>query len=90
MVLEFVVTDGARTGVALRRHRGPHDLHGKGQAHRLAKMLPTIEEAGSAALLSFTFVEWLVAPILFPDEAVKNTKFYRYTVGVERMGIALD
>ena len=45
---------------------------------------------GAAVELPFTFVEWLVAPILFPNEAVGNIRFYRYTVGIERMDKALD
>ena len=47
-------------------------------------------EAGNAAELSFTFVEWLVAPLLVLEESVKREKMYQYTVGMERMGAALD
>ena len=77
--------------MALRRHRGTHDLLGKGQCRRLATLLPSlVKDNGSAAMLLFTFVEWLVAPILFPDDEVKGAHFYRFAVGIERMGIALD
>ena len=73
MVLEYVVTDGGRTGVALRRHRGPHDLLGKGQCRRLAKLVPSaVTDNGTAAELSFGFVEWLSSPILFLDDTVQN------------------
>ena len=67
MVLEFVVTDDGHTGVGLIRHRGPHDLLGKGQCRRLGKLLPSIiKDNGIAALLPFRLVEWLAMPILFP------------------------
>ena len=74
MVLEYVVDDEARVGVDLRVHRGPHELEGKGQSLRLVKMLPAnVKDKGSAAGMLFNFVEWPVAPILFPDDEVKST-----------------
>ena len=91
MVLEFVVDDGGHTGVALLRHRGPHDLHGKGPSRRLAKLVPSlIKDNGTAALIPFRFVEWLALPILFPDETVLNKYVYQYLVGIKRMGAAID
>ena len=58
-------------GVALRRHRGAHNLFGTRQCRRLAKLVPNIAaDNGTAALLNHAFIEWLVAPILFPDDAV--------------------
>ena len=91
MVLELVVADGGRTGVALRRHRGVHDLHGKGHTRRLSKMLPSlVTDTGAAALLPYDFVEWLVAPLLVPEDSVKDKLVYKYMVGFERMGAALD
>ena len=91
MGLEHIVDDGGRTGVTLRRHRGTHEMMGKGQCRRLATLLPSlVKDNGSAAMLPFTFVEWLVAPILFPDGEVKVVWFYRFAVGIERMGIALE
>ena len=90
MVLEYVVTDGGRTGVALRRHRGPHDLLGKGQCCRLAKLVPSaVTDNGTAAELSFGFVEWLSSPILFLDDTVQDMFIYKFVIGLERMGTAL-
>ena len=92
MVLELVISDdNGLTGVALRRHRGEHNLLGKGGCRRLAKLVPSHAiDNGTAAELKFTFVEWLVAPILMPDEAVQNEFLYGYVMGYERMGVALD
>ena len=92
MVLELVISDdNGLTGVGLRRHRGEHNLLGKGGCRRLAKLVPSHAiDNGIAAELKFTFVEWLVAPILMPDEAVQNEFLYGYVMGYERMGVALD
>ena len=92
MVLELVISDdNGLTGVDLRRHRGEHNLLGKGGCRRLAKLVPSHAiDNGIAAELKFTFVEWLVAPILMPDEAVQNEFLYGYVMGYERMGVALD
>ena len=91
MVLEFAIADGGLTGVALRRHRGPHNIHGKGQCRRLVKLVPSlIQDTGTTALLYFRFVEWLAAPILFPNATVQDKPVYQYLVGIERMGAALD
>ena len=93
MVLEYVVTDGGRTGVALRRHRGPHDpdLLGKGQCRRLAKLVPSaVTDNGTAAELSFGFVEWLSSPIHFLDDTVQDMFIYKFVIVLERMGMALD
>ena len=55
----------------LRRHRGAHNLLGTGQCRRLAKLVPNLAaDNGTAALLNHPFVEWLAAPIIFPDDAV--------------------
>ena len=40
--------------------------------------------------MPFRLVEWLAAPILFPDATVREKRFYEYLVGIERMGAALD
>ena len=91
MVLEYVVPDDGYTGLALIRHRGVHDLFGKGESRRLAMLLPSLlTNNGTAACLSFRLVEWLVCPFLFPDITVRDKRFYEYLVGIERMGAALD
>ena len=91
MVLEFVVNDDGHTGVDLRRHRGPHNLLGKGQCRRLAKLVPSAcSDNGTAAELSFGFVEWLSSPILFLDDTVRDMFVYQFLIGLERMGNALD
>ena len=91
MVLEFVVNDDGRTGVDLRRHRGPHNLLGKGQCRRLAKLVPSAcSDNGTAAELTFGFVEWLSSPILFLDDTVQDMFVYQFLIGLERMGNALD
>ena len=50
MVLEYVVPDDGYTGLALIRHRGVHDLFGKGESRRLAMLLPSLlTDNGTAA-----------------------------------------
>ena len=45
---------------------------------------------GTAAELTFGFAEWLSSPILFLDDTVQNMLVYKFLVGLERMGKALD
>ena len=50
--------------MALRRHRGAHNLLGTGQCRRLAKLVPNMAaDNGTAALLNHAFIEWLAAPM---------------------------
>ena len=63
--------------MALRRHRGAHNLLGTEQCRRLAKLVPNMAaDNGTAALLNHAFIEWLAAPILFPDDAVLARPLY--------------
>ena len=50
--------------MALRRHRGAHNLFGTGQCRRLAKLVPNMAaDNGTAALLNHAFIEWLAARV---------------------------
>ena len=93
MVFELLVADdgGGLTDVALRRHRGDHLLRGKGGCRRLAKLLPAVvKDDGTAALVSYDLAEWLASVVLRPDAAAADGFFYKYVLGYERMGVALD
>ena len=62
MVLTLRIVDdgGGLSGVALRRHRGNHDLLGKNACRRLAKLLPSlVKDNGTAAEVDFVLAEWL-------------------------------
>ena len=91
MPLQLAVADGGNTGVDLRRHRGAHNLFGTGQCRRLAKLVPNIAaDNGTAALLNHSFVEWLAAPITFPDDAVRARLLYKTMPSVEQYGKSLE
>ena len=91
MPLRLVVTDDGRTGVDLRRHRGDHELKGTGNCRRLAQLLPAhATDDGTTALLSFDLVQFLSYGLLVPGDDILPEYLYRYLVGHERMGVALD
>ena len=91
MPLRFVVPDDGHNGEDLRRHRGNHQLLGTGPSARLVKLIPSAASSnGDAALLSDDLVDWLSYPLLVPAEDVKPAKFFRFKVGVERRGAALE
>ena len=57
----------------------------------MAKLVPSaVTDNGTAAELSFGFVEWLSSPILFLDDTVQDMFIYKFVIGLERMGTALD
>ena len=77
--------------MALRRHRGAHNLLGTGQCRRLAKLVPNMAaDNGTAALLNHAFIEWLAAPILFPDDAVLARPLYNTMPSIEQYGKSLE
>ena len=77
--------------VALRRHCGAHNLFGTGQCRRLAKLVPNMAaDNGTAALLNHAFIEWLAAPILFPDDAVLARPLYNTMPSIEQYGKSLE
>ena len=91
MPLQLAVADGGNVGVALRRHRGAHNLLGTGQCRRLAKLVPNLAaDNGTAALLNHSFVEWLAAPIIFPDDAVRARPLFTTMPSVEQYGKSLE
>ena len=77
--------------MALRRHCGAHNLFGTGQCRRLAKLVPNMAaDNGTAALLNHAFIEWLAAPILFPDDAVLARPLYTTMPSIEQYGKSLE
>ena len=93
MVLSLQTNDdgGGLTGVALRRHRTDHTLLGKLACRRLAKLLPgLVTDNGTAAVVSFALVEWLVTPFIRQESAASLLLIYANVLGWERMGVALD
>ena len=47
-------------------------------------------EPGTAAELSFGFIEWLSSLVLFLDDTVQDVFIYQFLIGLERVGNALD
>ena len=79
MGFDLAVADdgGGLTGVDLRRHRGEHELHGKGACRRLAKLLPElVQDNGTAAVVPFALAEWLASVVLRPEAGAKGQRFY--------------
>ena len=92
MVLSLQSNDdgGGLTGAA-RRHRTDHTLLGKLACRRLAKLLPgLVTDNGTAAVVSFSLVEWLVTPFIRQELAASHLLIYANVLGWERMGVALD
>ena len=92
MVLSLQINDdgGGLTGAA-RRHRTDHTLLGKLACRRLAKLLPgLVTDNGTAAVVSFALVEWLVTPFIRQESAASLLLIYANVLGWERMGVALD
>ena len=91
MPLSLTVADGGRTGLALRRLRGDHALHGTGQCLRLATLIPShVQLAGDHAVIPHRVAMFIALPSIGLQEAAKAQHIYNRMVGHERMGAALD
>ncbi len=54
-------------------------------------MVPKVAaDNGAAALLNHSFIEWLVAPIVFPDDAVRARPLHTTMPSVEQYGKSLE
>ena len=91
MPLELVVADAGHAGLALRRHRGDHALHGTGQCKRLQLLLPSlIQGTENHAEVPHRVALWLGTAILGLRAGAKTELFFARMVGHERIGVALD
>ena len=84
MPLSLVVAeDGGRSGLALRRHRGDHELRATGPSSRLQSILPSLITAHADGSVIVPFV------VLMEDDA-RAELFFNQMVGFERLCAALD